>query len=169
VRAGFAAQFIAEDVAADSGLFFTAGLLHDIGKVILAEAFKEAYARVVSEAKQSGRPLTEVEEGAFGVDHAAIGGRLLAHWKFSAELVASVGCHHHPRAALTLERSAAYVQLASAVASEENFNPQPETSAVLGLEEGLAILGWTTPDLARYSERLIENMAFVEGMVRQGG
>src|SRR5437867_4153293 len=116
VTVAFAAQFVAEDIGADSGLLFTAGMLHDLGKVILAQAYKEDYARLVIETSRLGRTLFEQEKASYGVDHAEVCGRLLERWKFSPPLVASVRFHHDPSAAGEARRLAACVNLADTLA-----------------------------------------------------
>jgi putative nucleotidyltransferase with HDIG domain len=168
VTTAFAAQFIAEDSGAEGGLFFTAGLLHDIGKLVLAEAYKADYGRLVIEAQRTGRRLYELEQAAYGMDHAEIGGRLLTRWNFSPQLANSVGFHHRPAGAESLRRFAAQINLANTVAHNTLKAP---AEAATGSEPptGLIILGLTQEDLARYLERIEQNLAMVELMCGVSG
>jgi putative nucleotidyltransferase with HDIG domain len=168
VTTAFAAQFIAEDSGAEGGLFFTAGLLHDIGKLVLADTHKEDYGRLVIEAQRTGRRLYELERAAYGMDHAEIGGRLLTRWNFSPQLANSVGFHHHPAGAESLRRFAAYINLANTVAHNTLKAP---AEAATGSEPptGLIILGLTQEDLSRYLERIEQNLAMVELMCGVSG
>ncbi len=59
---------------------FTAGLLHDMGKYILALALKEQYQTVVEEAQQSAKALHEVEQERLGATHAAVGMWMGGRW-----------------------------------------------------------------------------------------
>jgi hypothetical protein len=59
---------------------FTAGLLHDIGKFLLAANRGEAYARAIEYACKGQMTLQQAETDFFGVDHAELGGCLLASW-----------------------------------------------------------------------------------------
>ena len=164
----FAAQFVAEDIGDDSGLVFTAGMLHDLGKVVLAEAFKGDYARLVAETRKTGTPVVEREKASYGLDHAEVGARLLERWQFSAPLVASVRFHHDPppAAAANAERFAACVNLADALA---HSSAQDQAISSLGPDAALKILGLAQEDLSRYRERIKENLEFVEAMCRLRG
>lgn len=73
---------------------FTAGLLHDIGRVIFAERLGEEYAGVIDVADQLEMPLETVESRLLLVNHADLTDRLLREWNFSMELVNPIALHH---------------------------------------------------------------------------
>jgi putative nucleotidyltransferase with HDIG domain len=75
---------------------FTAGMLHDIGKMILAEQMPEKYLELLQRAAKEKRPLTELEEETLGATHADIGAYLLDLWGLPVSLVEAVALHHHP-------------------------------------------------------------------------
>lgn len=72
---------------------FVAGLLHDIGKIILMEHYQEAYAGALR-ASGSGLRLFVAEREAFGIDHAQVGHALCEHWRIPALLTRGIGEHH---------------------------------------------------------------------------
>jgi putative nucleotidyltransferase with HDIG domain len=74
-------------------VLYSAGLLHDIGKLILAETMPEAYEEVL-ETAAGGTPLHEVERERLGATHAQIGAYLLSLWSLPASIVAAVARHH---------------------------------------------------------------------------
>lgn len=78
----------------DSEEAFTAGLLHDIGKVVLMEFFREEYARVLREAAAGMESLQALEKKAFGVNNTEVGGELCNHWKMPPSLTRMVSEHH---------------------------------------------------------------------------
>ena len=77
------------------GLAMVAGLLHDVGKLVLAEATPEHFARAIAGAKKENRPLFQIEEELTGVSHAEVGAYLLSMWGIPYLIVESVAHHHH--------------------------------------------------------------------------
>jgi putative nucleotidyltransferase with HDIG domain len=75
---------------------FTGGLLHDIGKLLLAANHGEAYARCIEFARKENKPMRQAEKEFFGVDHADLGGCLLASWGLPQAIVEAVALHHTP-------------------------------------------------------------------------
>jgi putative nucleotidyltransferase with HDIG domain len=81
------------DIINDS---FTAGLLHDIGKLMFACRLPDQYAQAVQEAVATRTPLWEVEHKWFSVTHAEVGAYLLGLWGLPESIVESVAYHHAP-------------------------------------------------------------------------
>jgi HD-like signal output (HDOD) protein len=75
---------------------FTAGLLHNVGTVVLIVGLPERFAQISREAQQSGRPTFLVERELLGVTHAEIGGYLLGTWGLPFTVVEAVAQHHSP-------------------------------------------------------------------------
>lgn len=75
---------------------FTAGLLHDVGKLILAENLGSRYFQLMARAQSEGRPLREVEQAELQATHAEVGAYLLDLWGLPAPLVETVAFHHEP-------------------------------------------------------------------------
>jgi HD-like signal output (HDOD) protein len=71
--------------------------VHDIGKVVIALAAPERYARVLDETERTGRPAHFVEHSVLGTTHAEIGGYLLGVWGLPSDLVETALFHHAPR------------------------------------------------------------------------
>ena len=78
---------------------YVAGMLHDIGKVMLASSFTEQYGTVVHLAAERKISMTEAEREVFGVSHAEVGAYLLGLWGLPISIVEAVALHHTPRAA----------------------------------------------------------------------
>lgn len=73
---------------------FVAGLLHDVGKLILAGNADKEYEAVLRQARNEKLPVVQVEREAFGATHADIGGYLLGLWGLPEVIVRSVELHH---------------------------------------------------------------------------
>jgi len=79
-----------------SGEAFTAGLLHDIGKLVMREHLRTEFLEVLERVNQEGKSFLEVEEELLGVTHAEIGSWLAERWNFPAVLQEAILCHHKP-------------------------------------------------------------------------
>jgi HD-like signal output (HDOD) protein len=79
-----------------SSTAYTAGLMHDLGKVILASNFDTQYHAAHDLARKQNLPLWVVEKDIFGATHGEIGAYILALWGMSAEVVKVASLHHDP-------------------------------------------------------------------------
>lgn len=129
-----AASVVAEEVGEPTGATFTSGLLHDIGKLILASVERAPYGQVLDSSGVASSLLVGAERGAYGTDHAEIGGRLLAKWNLPAEVCAAIQFHHSPTAdaANPFQRSAAITCLADWIAHHLN-EPEPSLKPEHGM------------------------------------
>jgi putative nucleotidyltransferase with HDIG domain len=96
VAAGAKLVACAAGVEADAA--FTAGLLHDIGRLVLASAFAPRFERTLIYACECGVEPLAAERALLGTDHAAVGAIVTEHWRFPACIVEAIGQHHAPPA-----------------------------------------------------------------------
>jgi len=75
---------------------FLAGLLHDVGQLVLAFGLHEEYAGVLTRAQNEGLPIWQVEQECFGATHADVGAYLLALWGLPNPIIEAVALHHQP-------------------------------------------------------------------------
>lgn len=76
---------------------FTAGLLHDIGKLILDQFFPEPFGEVMRRIRQDGMTSRAAEEAVVGVTHAEIGEWIARSWLLPELSIATIRHHHHDR------------------------------------------------------------------------
>jgi putative nucleotidyltransferase with HDIG domain len=75
---------------------FTAGILHDLGKMVLACTFPERYEEAVNLAQKSAIPLWLAEQKILTVTHVEVGAYLLGIWGLPDSIVEAVAYHHRP-------------------------------------------------------------------------
>lgn len=75
----------------------SAGLLHDVGKIVMALEFGERYDAMLASAQGSGQVLVDLEREALGATHAEVGAYLLGIWGLPAPVVEAVAFHHDVR------------------------------------------------------------------------
>jgi putative nucleotidyltransferase with HDIG domain len=82
---------------------FIAGLLHDVGKLMLAGNSPEAYAGILALAGKQSQPLWQMETQVLGYSHAEVGACLLGLWGLDLAIVEAVAAHHQPTQAASQE------------------------------------------------------------------
>jgi len=75
---------------------FAAGLVHDLGKVVLVANFDDLYGRVHSLARKQPVPLWDIEKEMFGANHGEIGACLVGMWNMPSSIVEAAAFHHEP-------------------------------------------------------------------------
>jgi putative nucleotidyltransferase with HDIG domain len=155
----FFSKFVAESAGVDVNLLFTAGLLHDLGKVILAQEQEPAAAGMFHRPSDSASMAREME--LFGCTHAEVGAALLEDWKLPPQIVAAVQHHHDPRKAEEYNRTAACVSLGNILTHSQD-DPQILTRPEFA--DSLALLDLAKDSTARWNEKMRANQALLSGM-----
>ena len=87
---------LARHLRINQGYAFTAGLLHDIGRLVLVSTAPQRYADVIAWRRANDGELLEAERAVLGVDHVAAGVALAQHWNFSDTIRLAIAHHHDP-------------------------------------------------------------------------
>jgi HD-like signal output (HDOD) protein len=88
------ADYIANCAEAFTDIAFTAGIIHDIGRLGLLLQYPRQYEQIISTAAERCLDLLDFEREEFGMDHAEAGRLLVNRWNLSPELAMVAGRHH---------------------------------------------------------------------------
>jgi putative nucleotidyltransferase with HDIG domain len=90
------ARALARRMRFNQDIAFTAGLLHDIGRLVLVTGHPDAYDQVAAWHGQHGGDWQEAERAVLGIDHVDAGVALADHWNFSDTMRQAIAYHHAP-------------------------------------------------------------------------
>jgi HD-like signal output (HDOD) protein len=90
-----------------------AGLLHDLGKVVLYKEIPDAFEEIVARAAAEGRSFRDVERAVLGIDHCDIASWLVERWHFPPCLAEPIAFHHTPARARVARDETAVVHVAN--------------------------------------------------------
>ena len=96
---GLTAKYIAKQInngkqIIDEDLVFSAGLLHDIGKLIIAIKFKDDFNAAIKLAQEEKKVYVEAEKEVLSVSHADVGYYLTKEWNYPASICTPIKFHH---------------------------------------------------------------------------
>lgn len=129
-RVGHLAHAILKDVGG-RGDAFTAGLLHDVGLLVLATQAPRELARTLALARQYGRSIHAIERDDKELTHAEIGAHLLVLWGLPGDVAEAVAGHHDPVWLKHPFDAVAAVQIATALVEEsESGASRPDPPGV---------------------------------------
>lgn len=91
-----AARILARRLNLNTDVAFTAGLLHDIGALVLATCYTASYEQVLLHRQEQASTQFEAERQLIHIDHAVIGEALARQWNFSDMMIKAIAGHHQP-------------------------------------------------------------------------
>ncbi|MCW8827022.1 MAG: HDOD domain-containing protein [Gammaproteobacteria bacterium] len=152
---GAIARILAKSVGIGEAEAFTAGLLHDIGIMVLDIYFPEDYEKVLNYQRENGVGVAEAEEAVLGFNHSQVGAIVAAYWKLPELIINSCEYHHNPLA----DEASQYAQIIF-LANNISHNVQDSNRESIELEDeegevayALALSdGWVEPLLTELAE-----------------
>lgn len=117
VSCALLSQILAKRIQEEaSPILFTAGLLHDIGKVILSDYVQEHFQDIKRNILEEGHSFCEAEKAVLGINHAELGGIICERWQFPKIIVSVIRYHHTPSAASADQKIVQRIYLCDLVA-----------------------------------------------------
>ena len=102
---------------------FVGGLLHDIGKVILAQYFQDLFEKVWNAAKKENISFYEAEKKEISIDHAIIGAHLATNWELPENFIDVIRWHHDVRNDSESKKMILIIYLSDIIVNSYNADP----------------------------------------------
>ena len=147
----------------DEELAFCAGLLHDLGRVVLLHLFPQEYHEMLTQlTDEPDADLSKVEFDTFEVTHAVVGQWLGEHWNFPAPILQVIATHHSTQAANPL---VATVMLANALVHMYGvgFGGMVRSSSVEALLRALGLSSTHVDQYAKYLDTELPHLTELIG------
>ena len=142
--------------------FFVAGMLHDLGRLVLYQELGDESRAAIEKARSTGEPLVNVEREMLGFDHAQVGGALMAQWSFPGAFHEAVSLHHRPSQAKRFPVETAVVHVSDIIANglELGSSALPDVpSMVQSCWEHVGVEDAAIPTLLEEVERQFADVA----------
>lgn len=157
------ARSLARRLRFNQDVAFTAGLLHDIGRLVLVTGHPQAYGEVLAWRRRHDGEWLEAERAVLGIDHVDAGVALAEHWNFSDTMRQAIAFHHAPETpgagflAAIVHVANAVVHALDLAGEEEELVPALSSIAwdAMGLNEDAYL------DLFRETEQQLEEMSAI--------
>jgi putative nucleotidyltransferase with HDIG domain len=159
-----AAGALAREVGGAEGIAFTAGLLHDVGKLVLGAAEGKKYVTLMRACQSNGTAPSLAEKEMFGFNHSEIGARLLKRWGVPDEVNLPVRWHHCEADSTHFDSSVFMVSLASHLANKLEL-PVEDFCNLAEVKSRMKTLGLDANQINRWRAVVLSEL---EGLPEQG-
>lgn len=140
----------------------TAGLLHDIGKVIISQKCHEAEARIRSGVRGKQLTVQEAEREILGTDHAEVGAWLAKCWFLPDKLSEPIAFHHDVDQAVNHRVKTAVVQIADVLVKAAGFGDSGDTYVPRIQESAWEVLKLADQHLVELVDELADKLVEVK-------
>ena len=167
ISCGLAAKFLSEKISdIDSESMFTAGLLHDIGQLVIFKLLSEIgkQAILMTEEDPDEPELYEAERKLLGYDHADVGIELLKQWNLPVLFQECAGFHHDIEKASEYPREVAIVHIANSIAVMAELNSMEDERPAIN-ERAWDISGLDESIIESTMKDVQEQVHSVQGML----
>jgi HD-like signal output (HDOD) protein len=135
--------------------FFVAGLLHDIGSLVLYQEFSQRAAVALEEHRRNKADLDEVERAIIGCDHAQVGAALMTLWKLPESYREVAANHHNPACSRSPSVGTAVVHIADLLVAALGLGSNGEAGLPRFCTEAWDVVALPLSDLDRAAENVV--------------
>jgi HD-like signal output (HDOD) protein len=146
-------------------LVFTAALLKDIGKIVLARYVAQAYERIRQLVETEGFSFLAAEKRILGTDHAEVGGLIAGQWGFSPQMAHIIRNHHLVDSASEADQATAIVYVSDHICMLLGLCVGTDGLAYPFYDEILARLQMTEDTIKRVMVAYLDNRPKVEALL----
>ncbi|MDR3012656.1 MAG: HDOD domain-containing protein [Chitinispirillales bacterium] len=162
LRCGVVSRLLAHkrkrSLAIDPEEAFCAGLLHDIGKVVMEQYLNTDLRRALRYASDNNLSCFEAEKEALGYTHCDVASWLTGSWSLPSEIEQPLVCHHEPDEATISADSVMICHIADILSKIKDGDEAAKTEAVEKLEGKAKLLGLTKHNLIEIIEEIPAEM-----------
>ena len=133
---------------------FVAGLVHDIGKLVLSQYFQDLFTRVWITAQKENLTFYEAEKKEISVKHPMIGSILAKKWQFPDHLVDAVKCHHAVRKSVSNYELLLIVYGADIIVNHCEMEPEKSIDLSAVHPDAVEMLGSYLENTGEWYEKL---------------
>ena len=141
---------------------YTAGLLLDIGKVILSRFAEDQFNQIIEKTKDNKTPFNIAEQEVLGFDHPRIGGRIIKKWNLPPILIEAVQYHHQPDKAEINKTLTYIVHFADAISDMLGIGLGSDGLMYVFEENTLDVLGLSKEDMESIMSELADKIQSME-------
>lgn len=155
----------------DSERLFVAGLLHDIGHLVMYQTIPEKMQQALKRCRSEGRPLFQLEQELTGTNYAKVGGLLMSSWGLPESLIITTRFHLVPAEATEYELQTAIVHIAATIAQIRQDTSLPIEPVMNGLAvDPMAwqITGLTAENIEPLCKEALQQLVQTENLLFQG-
>jgi len=152
----------------NSESIFIAGLLHDIGQLLMFNQLPEKSHEAILLLMEGSEELEtyEAEQHVFGFDHTQVGAALIKSWKLAPVLEECVEFHHAPQNAKDFPAEVALINIANAVAVMADFNSMSEDDEIPMINPlSWELTGLTKDDLPEAIKKAQDEIKEIESVL----
>ena len=142
----------------DTGAAYTAGILHNVGKVALSQVLANEASAIREALEDESLDFLEVERMVVGMDHAKAGGIITEQWYLPVDLRRSIKNHHDPQQVLDDSELTALVHVADILAIQLGIGTGIDGLNYPLCSEALRKICTTGPDLDKIRIQIVDEL-----------